>query len=227
MYRFVVAVSLAAASFGVFGATLNLHGTGFDAAGNPLASSSTSGGTDGSWSVAGGPAFFIAPGNADWWDGGIDPTNAYAANTNTATFNGSGWISDNATTPINGPVPYSFEMKFDLSDFDLSTVAISGAWSIADGGTLSINGNVIETFLPGDNPWRSLHPFTVGPSRLNAGENTVSLTVLQGARFLEAARFEGVVTGTVVPEPGTFAFLATGALMLVACRRKIRHASFA
>jgi len=118
-------------------------------------------------------------------------------------------------------------MKFDMSDFDLSTVAISGAWSIADGGTLSINGNVIETFLPGDNPWRSLHPFTVGPSRLNAGENTVSLTVLQGARFLEAARFEGVVTGTVVPEPGTFAFLATGALMLVACRRKIRHASFA
>jgi len=219
MYRFVVAVSLAAASFGVFGATLNLHGTGFDAAGNPLASSSTSGGTDGSWSVAGGPAFFIAPGNADWWDGGIDPTNAYAANTNTATFNGSGWISDNATTPINGPVPYSFEMKFDMSDFDLSTVAISGAWSISDGGTLTINGNLIETFAPGDSPWSSLHPFTVGSSFLNAGANTVSIAVLQGAQFLEAARFQGVVTGTVVPEPRTFAFLAIGALMLVGYRR--------
>jgi len=116
-------------------------------------------------------------------------------------------------------------MKFDLSDFQLSTVSIAGAWSVADGGTLSINGNVIDSFTSSDNAWTSLHPFTVGSSFLHGGENTVSITVTEAFQIFEAARFEGVVTGTVVPEPGTFAFLAAGALMLVACRRKIRHAS--
>ncbi len=141
--------------------TVTLDGTGFDRPGHPLAS----GGVDGSWTILGpgfvrpAPAFFIGPGNPDWWTGGGNPLDAYFPNTNAATFNGSGWISNTASSPYNGTASYTFYMTFDLSSFDVTSVTIAGQWSIADAGVLGINGHHIVESLSG--AWQTLHPFTI------------------------------------------------------------------
>jgi PEP-CTERM motif-containing protein len=220
IFLFIAALLVAPSTFG---ATLVLHGTGFDGSGNPLTSSATSGGVDGSWTVAGGPAFFIAPGNADWWDGGGNPGDAYAVNGNAATFQGSGWVSNNAASGFNGPAPYTFSMTFNLSKFDIGTVAVSGHWSLADGGTLSVNGHVVSTLDQSSHPWTTLHAFSISdPSFLNSGQNTMSITVAQSDRFFEAARFEGSVTGSVVPEPDTYTLMLIGlGVISFAARRKL------
>lgn len=136
-----------AASSGAYGAVLKLPGTGFDAAGNALAP----GDIDANWSLFGGSsgtnqAYSIAPGSPDWWSGGA--FNQYIDNTNTASFNGSGWISNNAASNYNGPAPYTFCIHFDLAAFGSITVSITGLWAIANGGFLEVNGNFIAV-LPG------------------------------------------------------------------------------
>lgn len=223
----LIGVGLSAASSSALGASVTLHGTGFDASGNPLPSSSISGGVDGSWTVGGNSAFFIAPGNANWWAGGGIAAFAYAPNTNKATFGGSGWISNNASSDFNGPAPYTFSTHFDLSDFDLETVSISGQWSLADGGTLSVNGHVVSTLDMGIRPETSLHSFSLsGPALLKAGQNTLSIAVTQSDQFFEAARFEGTVSGRVIPEPATPNILGTGLLAVgVLTRLARRHRS--
>jgi hypothetical protein len=215
-------------STGAFGTTIVLHGTGFDSSGNPL----VSGAVDGNWGLSGGftgsnQAFFIAPGNPNWFTGaGAD--GPYANNTNVATFSGSGWISNNATSSFNGPAPYTFSMQFDLSAFDVNTVSIAGLWAIADGGTLDINGNLVSdlsAFVSSN--WESLHPFSiVNTSWLNPGINTINLTEIQTNQVFAAARFEASVTGTLignsVPEPATLGLfiLGLGSIVIGKLRRE-------
>ncbi len=214
-------------SSGAFAASLTLSGTGFDATGNPL----TSGSVDGNWSLSGAytgsnKAYFIAPGNPDWWPG-TSTEAAYAGNTNAATFVGSGWISDNTSSIYNGPAPYIFSMQFNLSKFQLNTVSIAGQWAIADGGTLDINGHLVSNLPVLDSSWGSLHPYSiVNTSWLNHGINTISLTVTDSNYYAEAARFEGAVTGTLtaVPEPGEWAMMLGGlGLMgfIAMCRSRV------
>lgn len=220
--------SLLMLSTGALGTTVALHGTGFDSSGNPLAS----GGIDGNWFLSGGftgsnQAYFIAPGNPDWFPGGSGVP-AYVGNTNAATFSGSGWISNNATSNFNGPAPYTFSMQFDLSAFDVNTVSIAGLWAIADGGTLDINGNIVSdlsAFVSSN--WESLHPFSiVNTSWLNPGINTINLTEIQTDQVFAAARFEGSVTGTLignsVPEPATLGLviLGLGSIVIGKLRRE-------
>jgi len=203
-------------STGAFGNIMVLHGTGFDSSGNPLAS----GGIDGNWSLSGGStgsnqAFFIAPGNPDWWPGASGFA-AYADNTNAATFSGSGWISNNASSNFNGPTPYTFSMQFDLSAFNLNTVSIVGQWAIANGGTLDVNGHLVSDLpLSLDSNWGSLHAFSINDtSWLNPGVNSINLTITNSNDIYEAVRFEGSVTGTPtgnsVPEPATLWLFGLG-----------------
>ena len=136
------------------------------------------------WTISNSPlgrtqAFFIAPGNADW-------CSAYAPNTNHAPYAGSGWISDNASSDFNGPAPYKFSTSFDLSHFVLSTVNIAGNWSIADAGTLDINGHVVA--VQTNFPWTSMHPFAVtNPAFLNQGTNTINIKMTVSDTLFEAA----------------------------------------
>ena len=203
-------------SSGAFGTTIALHGTGFDSSGNPLAS----GGVDGNWLLSGGfthsdKAFFIAPGSPNWFSG-ISGVPAYVNNTNAATFNGSGWISNNASSNFNGPAPYTFSMQFDLSGFDLNTVSIAGLWAIADGGTLDVNGHIVSN-LPFNisSNWDHLRPFSItNTSWLNPGLNTIHLTETITNQLWAAARFEGSATGTFtgnsIPEPGILGLFILG-----------------
>jgi len=152
----------------------------------------TSGGVDAWWtsnSSLGASAFGIAPGNVDWF---YD----YAPNSSQRIFRGSGWISDNASSDYNGPAPYTFSMIFDLSHFVLSTVRIHGAWSVADAGTLEVNGNLVASLT--NAPWTIMHPFAItNPALLNPGLNTIHITITAADAAFEAARFEGVVNGTL------------------------------
>ena len=212
-------------SSGAFATVLTLPGTGFDAVGNPL----TSGSVDANWSLSGAftssnQSYFIAPGNPDWWPGG-GSYGTYIGNTNAATFAGSGWISNNASSYYNGSAPYTFSMKFNLSAFKLNTVSIAGQWAIADGGTLDVNGHLVSS-LPGNvgSDWEILHPYSIiNTSWLNPGTNTISLTVTNSDNVYEAARFEGGITGTLapVPEPGEWAMMFGGLSLMgfIAMRR--------
>ena len=169
--------------------SLTIPGTGFNSFGSPLAPGSI----DASWKIGNNPfggnqAFFTTPVNPDWFGG-------WVPNSNVATFRGSGWITDNASTNNDGPAPYTFSTTFDLSSFVLSSVSISGQWTIDDAGTLDINGHNVATL---DSAWGSMHNFSItDTSVLNQGLNTISMTLTRSDNNFEGARFEGSAVGTL------------------------------
>lgn len=168
--------------------------TGLDATNTLI----TTGGTnDAHWTVTEvtggpGPAQVTTPTSADWFG-------AWVAN-----GPNSAWIARNASQSSNGGDLYTWSRTFDLSSFTLSSVSMSGSWTVDDSANLSLNGTVISSLSGGN--WTALQPFSVsaGSPLFNAGLNTLSITLTSNDNFLEAARLEGTVTGeTSVPEPGS------------------------
>jgi hypothetical protein len=185
------------------GASINVS-TGLDANNNLIA---TGGVSDAHWTVppqAGGSnvaAQTVFPNNADWWGFWVG--------------NGpnSDWIARNASTNNNGPAPYTFSTTFNLAGSNLAQVSISGAWAVDDSGSLSLNGNVLAT-LPRD-AFASLTSFSVpaGSPFLNAGLNTLSITITTDDQFFEGVRLDGVVAGvTSVPEASALLMATIGGL---------------
>ena len=191
--------------------TINVS-TGLDATNTLI---TTSGQTDAHWALTSGPAPVIFSTSADWWG-------TYVAN-----GPNSDWISNNASSSYNGPAPYTFQTTFDLTGYDLSTASMAGSWAIADGGTLSLNGNIIASLLAQtDTNWTGLHTFSVttGSSYFVPGINTLTLTVTSSDSYYEAARLEGAVTAgstqpPTVPEPSITLLLGAGCLGLLALGR--------
>jgi len=138
--------------------------------------------------------------DADWFGGWV------------ANGPSSDWIARNAGVTNNGPAPYSFSTTFDLTGYDLSTIALSGFWTIDDQGTLNLNGNQISSL--GDGNWGSLASFTAHNSDFVAGLNTLSITITADDEFLEGVRLQGDVTGSAsgVPLPAA----ESGAAVLMA-----------
>ena len=110
----------------------------------------------------------------------------------------SDWIARNANITNNGPAPYTFTRTFDLTGYNLADVAISGAWTVDDGGTLNLNGHQIASLGSGN--WGMLDSFSVpaGSPYLNQGLNTLTITITESDDYLEGVNLEGNVTATPV-----------------------------
>lgn len=208
----LLAVLLFAATRSAWAGTINVS-TGLDASYNLI---TVSGQADAHWSlVPGGTAWVITPSSPDWW-GQYIPNGPNPA-----------WISNNAVGNYNGPAPYTLSTFNSICfGYELSTVSLSGFWAIADGGTLSLNGNIIGT-LPAQVSanWSSLHSFSVaaGSPFFNQGLNALSLTVSASDNYYEAARLEGLLAGSSaspVPEPSTLLLVGPGALALASMLRR-------
>ncbi len=216
---FLFAVVLIAAIAGpkTWAASVNLS-TGLDASNSLI----TSGGVAGAhWTVseqAGGTgqAQTVFPNDADWYGGWI------------ANGPSSDWIARNANITDNGPAPYSFTLNFTLTASELSSAAISGSWTIDDGGTLSLNGHQIGGSLSSGD-WSSLHAFSVGTgsSDFVAGLNTLTITITESDNYLEGVRLQGFLTYNAVPEPSTIVMGSMALLIgvgLIGRRRKSHSA---
>ncbi len=163
-------------------ATINLA-TGLDASNNLI---STNGTADNNWTVdepAGGTgaAEAVTAAGADWYGGWV------------ADGPNSDWIARNANVSNNGPAPYTFYRTFDLTGYNLADVSIAGAWTVDDGGTLYLNGHAIASLNSGS--WGSLNDFAIpaGSPFLNAGLNTLSITITQSDENFEGVNLEGSV----------------------------------
>jgi len=205
-----VLISASAASAQV---TINLS-TGLDGSGNVQGSTlfPNPPNADANWTVTGAPdpislptAYVVEPGNSDWCD-------CWVPNSST-----SDWIAANPYD-AGGNGFMTFTRTFTLGAGQVAPASITGSWTIDDGGTLTLNGNLIDTRVDGN--WTSLHPVSVaaGSGDFVAGINTLVMTVTDTDFFLEGARFDGTLT--TIPEPASgLAMLAGIALVGVARRR--------
>ena len=159
-------------------AATGLFDTGVDANGRAL----PGGSSDPHWSSStGGPAVVLSN-----LYGGWTPDDAASA-----------WIGvvDSVTEPAP---PYTFSTTFTLTTAQLATAVLTGEWFVDDGGTLSVNGHVIQTAGLSSNAIE----FEVNDAQnwLQVGTNTLSLTVSQGDEYYDGAR----VAATIV-QPTTIA----------------------
>jgi uncharacterized delta-60 repeat protein len=136
---------------------------------------------DPNWTVNGKPAQLLTPSAANWYGGWL------------ANGPNSNWIGVTASNPSNGPAPYTFQVQFNLSSFNFSTVSLSGQWSVDDAGALKVNGHQIASLSGGN--WGRLNPFALaaGSGYLNQGLNTLEITMTQTDNYLEGVRLEGVI----------------------------------
>lgn len=158
-----------------------------------------------------GPASIVTPTDADWYGGWI------------ANSSSSSWVAPNPNVTNNGPAPYTFNLAFNLTGYNLSTVAFTGAaWTIDDAGILSLNGCGLSSV--GDGGWGSLHTFSLGDCTFNQGANMLTATMTFDDQFLEGIDLQGSITGTqssATPEPSSLILFGTSLLGLVPFRRKL------
>jgi hypothetical protein len=199
------AIALASALFLPSAARANaitVYNTGVNPSGNVLAGGST----DPNWVLSGasGSTVVLAPPatpnfGSSWFPDG------------TVGFPGSSWIGATATNPTPS-TPYTFTETFSLTGLNPATATISGVWGISDTGTLSINGQVIDTQ---SNTVLGGVIFTVPDADLLSGSNTIAITMTSddgsddGVRLLFNSATAAQLAGAV-PEPSTWTMLILG-----------------
>lgn len=117
----------------------------------------------------------------------------------------------------------SFEFRFDLAGYDLSTAALTGVWAVDNVGEILLNGVVIAS-LEGDmdSHWQTLHVYEVVSGFLG-GVNVLTFNArdIAGAAGLRAS---AIVTAEAlpVPLPPAAALMLTGLAGLAGLRRRRR-----
>ena len=155
-----------------------------------------------------GVASIVTPGDADWYGGWV-PNDA-----------SSSWIAANPNSTAGNNGTYS--LNFDLSGYTLSSVSLSGSWTIDDAGSLYLNGNLLGSL--GNGNWGSLFSFSAPNSDFVAGVNTLSLVGGSTDDFLEGVRLQGDVSGSLAAAPdaaSTFGLLGLAMAALAGLRRKL------
>jgi hypothetical protein len=168
------------------------------------------------------------------------------------TSPGSDWIS---TTDSISPIPFlpskadsdvivDYSITFNLTDFNLNAVVISGAWTADDVGLglilngVSLAGNPVSEggALPysedyastPDEPFSYIYSFTLSSSTpgvvFNAGINTLVFSVDQADNYYDGLLVSSL-SGTGIdppptPEPGSIFLIAAGLGMLALRRRR-------
>jgi len=100
----------------------------------------------------------------------------------------------------SGSAGYSFYREFDLSQYDLSTVSITGLWNIDDAGSLKINGVEFARLSWCLQSEACCIPSPLPTQYLNQGLNTLSITMDECNEFVDAVRLEATVTGELLTE---------------------------
>jgi hypothetical protein len=164
----------------------------------------------------GGAAQIVLSNDADWFSGWV-ADNAH-----------SDWIARNASNSNNGTSTYS--IVFNLSGYVLSTVSISGSWTLDDQGDLYLNNDATcQISTLGNGNWGGLTAFSFTDSAhsscFNQGNNTLSVVITSSDDFLEGVNLTGSVSGTCtpgavcastpgggsqVPEPGSLVLFGSG-----------------
>jgi hypothetical protein len=149
------------------------------------------------------------------------------------------WITDpsvSADSPFTGwgfDNPVTIRRSFNLSGYDLSTVALSGLWRVADNSLgIYINGNLIPDTVF-SSTWGNDFAVNLaaGSGFFQNGTNVISMVGTSGnsawdAFFLDVTvngRLEGDGGGSTVPEPATVALLGGGLLALALVYRRRKH----
>ncbi len=148
-------------------------------------------------------AALVTPSDPDW-------STVWLPNTSD-----SAWIAYNPMSCCDSGLG-DYSTTFELTAGDVSTVALSGAWTLDDSGNLYLNGKLLGSL--GDASWGSLTSFNVpvGSSDFVVGTNTLSIDITDSDSFLEGVRLQGSLTGyTQVPEPSSLAALIVGMGMLM------------
>jgi hypothetical protein len=164
--------------------------------------------------VNGEPAQVLTPGAANWGSEWLPGNGPY-----------SSWIGVTAGYVSNGYGPFEYQATFNLSGFNLSTVRITGLWTIDDSGYLLVNGHQVG-FLP-NSSWFYLWPFTITDTGamtgwLNQGLNTLQIITAYTDDAIEGVRLEGTVTSSAVPVPAALLLFAPGLAGLAAVRRRLK-----
>ncbi len=139
-----------------------------------------------------GAAQTVHDGDPDFHGGTVEPWVPDGPN--------SDWIAISAATSNNGPAPYSFTTTFNLTGLNPTTVTTSGLkWSVDDGGILFLNGKQIAAINPvtidtNTAHWTTPGSFTLPLAYLNAGVNTITMTITNADQTTDGARLEGTIT---------------------------------
>jgi MYXO-CTERM domain-containing protein len=223
--QLTLAVGLAFMASGLASAATVTLRTGVDNGGNVMAAGSA----DGRWQIS-------VDGKLTWTDSKVAFPAQICCNMSTVAGTAA-WVTDpsvrdgsNATSwGVNRDV--WLKTEFDLSAFDLNSVAMAATWRIAD-YTLGIylNGNLISgTDLGFGVPtWDADRSFTLPLSSglFNAGLNTLEMRGRSVNSVWDAFWFDGTVrgdlrdTGGQVPVPATLGLALLGLGLVAAARRR-------
>lgn len=221
--RAMLAIAVVAAPVLASAQTINIS-TGVDAAGTPLAYGSV----DPFWTIStqGNPftaALVMYPAGMCCNMSTVDETRAR-------------WITD-VTSPTSATTGWGvgptaiLRRQFDLTGYDLASVAINGEWRFADYfGDLNhgffLNGARLFGVTGSISNWDTDHAFSVNAGFV-AGVNTLevrgySINSTWDGLYVDAAVSGRLLPTTPVPEPSSIALVATGALALAAVARRRR-----
>lgn len=148
-----------------------------------------------------------------------DPSQDVGANSEFTSW-GSDW-----TTAVR------LSRTFDLTSYDLSTVALAGIWRVADNQTgFFLNGNLIVAGGPQSGfieaNYGSNNAFSVGTGSafFNQGLNTLEVVAYSGNSMWDGLYIDAAVRGaiTTVPEPSTMVLVGSALFGLAVVRRRRR-----